>query len=164
MHCWRKYGSTLLMRFVSTEMVRNSIFSQAFRVKYMKYRSALLINVHEYSSFPLTDDLLFSCMIHTHDILSTLILSGDGFAKRHHIGIIRVHSTSDQRLWCQYDVVLMLIVVTWSTILELIQTIMWFCGKMRYSTQIFFIRNRFIRNQYSIFFRIKKLSTHVPSA
>ena len=63
------------------------------------------------SSFPLTDDLLFSCMIHTHDILSTLILSGDGYAKRHHIGIIRVHSTSDQRLWCQYDVVLMLIVV-----------------------------------------------------
>ena len=92
------------------------------------------------SSFPLTDDLLFSCMIHTHDILSTLILSGDGYAKRHHIGIIRVHSTSDQRLWCQYDVVLMLIVVTWSTILELIQTITWFCGKMPYSTQIFFYK------------------------
>ena len=28
----------------------------------------------------------------------------------------------------------------------------------------FYIRNRFIRNQYLIFFRVKKPSTHVPSA
>ena len=29
---------------------------------------------------------------------------------------------------------------------------------------IFLIRNRFIRNQYSIFFGIKKPSTHIPRA
>ena len=34
--------------------------------------------------------------------------------------------------------------------------------KEMYYTQFFFIRNVFIRNQYSIFFRIKKPSTHVP--
>ena len=37
-------------------------------------------------------------------------------SKRHHIGIKCVHQTSDRRTWCQYDFVLMLIVV--SRILE----------------------------------------------
>ena len=36
--------------------------------------------------------------------------------------------------------------------------------KEMYYTQFFLIRNPFIRNQYSISFRINKPSTHVPSA
>ena len=107
MHCWRKYGSTLLMRFVSTEMVRNSIFSQAFRVKYMKYRSALLINVHEFVvpidrwSIILLYDTYSWHFVHIN-------LMGRRLCKTtsywHHSRPFDFRSTLMMSIWCRFDV------------------------------------------------------------